>query len=131
MSEFKGYLYTLKQTQEHLQTQVKVLPKLSLPLLKKFKICLIPTHSIFNRQNFICIPFLPQVLWCFTKQTANFSNLFQCRNDPFVICAKLFYKTIYPLDLLCISILKEQAFIIKIKNTAETIIIPLLYLFPR
>lgn len=61
--------------------------------------------------------FLPEILWSLSKQTADLSDLFQCRNHPFIIWSQLFNKAIYPLDLLSIPVLKTTSNQTEMHNT--------------
>lgn len=47
----------------------------------------------------------PKILRSFTEEAADFSDLLQGRDHPFVIGSQLLYKAIYPLNLLRVSVL--------------------------
>lgn len=51
---------------------------------------------------------LPEILGGLSKQTADLSNLLQCRNYPLIIGSQLFNEAINPLDLLGIPVLKKR-----------------------
>lgn len=62
------------------------------------------TRKIYSCKSNIFGP-LPQILRSFPEEATDFSDLLQCRDHPFVIGSELLYKTIYPLNLLGVSVL--------------------------